>query len=120
MTYQAFDGTKPTTAQTRQAAITSILENGLALRDATVLMAFKGWNYSASGGTAAQPQYVYLKSGSEWLRSTLTWGTTGGADGNVTVAVHEYSANGGSSYSTIGTETMTYDSDGNITATTWS
>jgi hypothetical protein len=54
------------------------------------------------------------------VRATLTWGTVGGAAGNVSAAVYEYSANSGSSYDAIGTKTITYDSNANVTATTWS
>lgn len=119
MTYTAFDLSKPTTAQTRQAAITSILQNGLALRDACVIAQFPGFDYSVSGGTAAQPAIMYFKKSAEWIKAALTWGSSGGSDGNVTVAVWSYSADSGSSYSTIGTATYTYDTDGNLTAVAW-
>ena len=54
------------------------------------------------------------------LGATLTWGTTGGAAGNVTQAVYAYSANSGSTYDTVGTLSITYDTAGYVTGTTWS
>ena len=120
MAYVPFDSSKPTTAQTRQAAIDSIRANEMAGRDANIIGVFKGFNYSVSGGTAAQPAITYRKNGAEWLRATLTWGTTGGENGNVTVAVYAYSANSGGAWDTIGTCTIAYDADGNVTTTTWS
>lgn len=120
MTYTAFDPSKPTTAQTRQAAIDSIRYNLLASRDAVITGAFAGWNYSVSGGTADQPGTTFRKNGTEWLRAVLSWGTSGGGNGNVTQAVYAYSLNSGTAWDTIGTLAITYDGDGNITETTWS
>jgi hypothetical protein len=122
MAYNAFTNGKPIGTDTGPDAIDYIRNNEMALRDAITIGAMKGWNYSKTDGTgsAEQPQYVYYKNGTEWLRGTLTWGTTGGESGNVTVAVWAYSSNSGGAWDTIGTETITYDSSGNVTATTWS
>lgn len=120
MTYVAFDKTKPDGTANGTTTLTHVRENLAAMRDAVVLGAMKGWNYSVSGGTAEQPQYVFLKNGTDWVRQTLTWGTSGGADGNVTVIVAEFSANSGGAYDAIGTLTVAYDTAGNVTTTTWS
>jgi hypothetical protein len=120
MAYTPFDSTKPTTSQTRQAAIDSIHANEMANRDMAIIGDAKGWDYSVSGGTAEQPAITYRKNGAEWLRATLTWGTTGGEAGNVTVATYAYSSNSGGAWDTIGTLTFTYDANGNLTSTTWS
>lgn len=120
MAYTQYNSAVPTTAQTRQAAIDAIRTNEMAMRDAIIAGNLPGFNYSVSGGTADQPQYLYRKKSTEWIRTTLTWGTTGGEAGNVTVAVYAYSSNSGGLYDTIGTCTWTYDSSGNVTATTWS
>jgi hypothetical protein len=121
MTYTAFDPAKPTTASgTRQANVDGTRTNLMAVRDACIVGDFKGFNYSVSGGTAEQPAITYRKNGTEWLRATLTWGTSGGENGNVTVAVYAYSSDSGSNWSTIGTLTIAYDSNGNVTSTTWS
>ena len=97
-------------------------ENLMAMRDAVAMGAMENWNYSKTDGTgtAEQPQYVFYKNGTNWIRGTLTWGTSGGADGNVTVALWEYSSTSGSSYDTIGTQTMAYDTSGNLETITWS
>jgi hypothetical protein len=73
-----------------------------------------------SAVTVSQPEIMYYTKGTEIIRAVLTWGTTGGSAGNVTVAVYSYSADSGGSYSTIGTETTTYDSNSNAIATIWS
>jgi len=44
----------------------------------------------------------------------------GGGAGNVTQAVYAYSSNSGGSYDTIGTLSITYDTAGYVTGTTWS
>jgi hypothetical protein len=121
MAYALFDQTKPDPAtQAGTAFGTSTRENLLAIRDAVCLGVMPGFNFSTSGGTASQPGTIYFKKSTEWLKIVLTWGTVGGENGNVTVAVYSYSSNSGGAYDTIGTETNTYDTDGNCTATTWS
>jgi len=70
--------------------------------------------------TAAAPQSLAYTKSTERVRAALTWGTTGGEAGSVTVAVYSYSSDSGATYSTIGTKTVTYDGSGNVTATTWS
>lgn len=121
MAYTAFDATKPdATAQNGTQFAQAIRNNQAAMRDAIVCGTFPWWNFSKSGGTAEQPTTILYKKGTDWLRITLTWGTTGGADGNVTVAVYAFSSNSGGAYDTIATKTITWDAAGLITATTWS
>lgn len=124
MAYTAYNPAKPVTSpDTRQVTIDAIRTNQNALRDALVSQMISGWDYSVSGGTAEQPQYMYFKNGVEWLRVTLTWGTTGGADGNVTIAVIHYSGNSGGAWDAMtpySTVTLAYDSNANLTTTTWS
>lgn len=81
---------------------------------------YYAWGLTPSGGTAEKPAVVVYAKGVERVRATLTWGTTGGATDNVTVAAYEYSSNSGGAYSAIGTKTMTYDAVGNVTLTAWS
>jgi hypothetical protein len=80
-----------------------------------------------SGGTAEEPaQIIYEKSRTgdrEAVRLTVTWGTTGGEDGSPTTIVYAYAPDyptlaGG--WDTIGTATMTYDANGNMTDLQWS
>lgn len=121
MAYTLFNGALPNGAsQTGAQFGQSARDNLNALRDAAILGGgFPGFNLAASGGTAAQPTQLLYSKGTERVRATLTWGTTGGEAGNVTVAVYAYAPDA-ATYSTIGTKTVTYDGSGNVTATTWS
>lgn len=121
MSYTAFNAATPDAAtQNGTQFAQSTRANLAALRDACVLGGgFPGWAMAASGGTAEQPATLTYSRGTERVRATLTWGTTGGEAGNVTQAVYAYSANSGTDYGTIGTKTITYDGSGNVTATAW-
>ena len=122
MAYTLFDPTKPdATAQTLTQMGTSERTNMAALRDAIVFVGvFPGFNLAVSGGTPEQPALLTYNKSTERVKTALTWGTAGGELGNVTVAVYSYSSDSGTTYSTIGTKTITYDASGNVTATTWS
>lgn len=120
MPYTAFDGTKPDPAtQAGTALANSIKDNERAIYDAINIGTLPGFNRSQSGGTAEQPATVLYTSGAEIIRAQLTWGTTGGEAGNVTVAVFSKSINTGTSYDTIKTITLTYDANGNCISTAW-
>jgi hypothetical protein len=119
--YSQFDPTKPDPAtQAGTALANSIRTNEMALRDMCIMGTFPGFNLSVSGGTAEKPAIIYMKKSAEWIRMTITWGTTGGETDNPTVIVYAYSSNSGGAWDTIGTLTTTYDANGNVTATTWS
>jgi len=124
MAYVAYDKSKPVTSpDTRQASIDSIRNNLNALRDAVIVGDVSGWNYSWSGGTADKPNLIYYTKGTEIIRQTMTWGNSGGADGNPTVIVYAYSSNSGGAYDNFtpnSTCSFTYDVDGNLSSTTWS
>jgi len=126
MAYTAFDSTKPVGTQTGTAFATSTRANILALRDAIAAMgSVQGFNYSYTTGTADQPTTILFKRSTEWIKLVLTWGTTGGEAGNVTKAAYYYSSNSGGAYDGMADAagyyvmTLTYDSNGNLTATTW-
>lgn len=70
--------------------------------------------------SASQPVSLCYSKSTERIRVGLTWGTSGGEDGNVTVATYSYSSDSGATYDAIGTCTNTYDSSGYVTAITWS
>lgn len=122
MAYPTFDATKPTwVGQTGVELAQNVRDNVQAIRDACVLGGgFPGWNCTPSGGTAPEYAVLTYANGVERVKVELTWGTTGGEDGNPTVAAYSYSADSGSTYSAIGTKTITYDADGYVTATNWS
>lgn len=114
MTYTAWDSTKPTTSQTRQAAIDSIRTNLTALRDAFMAGGMPGFAYSQSGGTAEEPTTMYLTSGAIILKAAVTW-----TSGNPTGFTFSLSTDTGSSYDTIGSASvLTFDGSGNLTAST--
>lgn len=92
-----------------------------------------GWNVAVSGGTPEQPQYITWSKGNDRVRMELTWGTTGGAEGNVTQCVVSISEDSGSNWETFkgidedgeelltnGIFTLSYDVNGNFTTGTWS
>lgn len=125
MAYTILDNSNPAVSQAGTAAIPSALANDKALRDAILMGQMAGFAFSVSGGTASEPAIMYWKNAttSVWLRATLTWGTTGGENGQLKTIVWDLSINAGSDYTTapggnIGTETLSYDSSGNLTATT--
>jgi hypothetical protein len=92
-----------------------------AVRDACIMGGgFYGFNLAVSGGTAVQPALLTYSKGTEKINAALTWGTTGGEAGSVTVAVYSYSSDSGTTWATIGTKTITYLSGGQVSATTWS
>jgi hypothetical protein len=115
MAYTQFDASKPNPANARTSDINAMRTNMTALRDGILMGAFKGFAYSWSGGTAAEPQYQFYKNGTTWLRATITWSL-----GSPSTILYELSTDGGGSYATIGTLTFTFDVDGNLTSTAWS
>lgn len=119
MAYTAFDIAAPASSQTPGNAFTSTRQNMLALRDATVISAFAGWDLTTSG-TPSQPDTVYFAEGTETLKIALTWATGGGAAGNVSQAIYSYRATATAAYDTIGTMAVTYATDGSVISTTWS
>lgn len=117
MAYTALDLTKPdATTQTLTQMGTSERANFYALRDGDFFGGESGWTYSQSGGTADEPTTMLWSKGTERIRITATWGTTGGNNGNVTSATIAYSANSGTAYDTIETRAATYDASGNFTS----
>ena len=121
MAYTGLDLTKPDGAtQNGAQVLQSVRDNQRALRDMIVAGFAPGWGMAPSGGTPEQPAQVLYSNGVERLRVALTWGATGGGAGNVTQAVYAYSSNSGGSYDTVGTLSITYDTSGYVTGTTWS
>jgi hypothetical protein len=125
MAYTNLDRTKPDgSSQAGSAFSGSANANDKALSDSIVmgLMAGGDLTITVGTGTAAQPQFLIWKQGSNWLRVTPTWGAGAGTDGNWTSAVYELSINSGTDYTTapggaIGTVTNSFDASGNLTGT---
>ena len=125
MVYVPFVSDKPVIADDGDVVINNTRENLMALRDALVCGALKGWNMTqtvGAGSTDEPDELLYSNnSNTEALKLDITWGTTGGEDGNPTVIVYSYSTDDfGASNEAIGTLTMTYNSNGTMTASTWS
>ena len=119
--YPHFDPTRPDPVTENITEFAQgIRENLAALRDIAALGAAPGWAYSWFEGTAEQPDYMFWSKGAEFLRAACTWGDTAGAAGNLTEAVFAYSADSGSTWLAMGTQTITYDAAGNVTSTAWS
>lgn len=116
MAYGSFDPTKPASGDTGTSVPGEACTNDKALRDAILMGQVQGFTLSVSGGTAQQPAQIFWKNGSIWLRASLTWGTSGGQNYNLTAIAWDLSVNGGTSYDSVGTgETLSYDSSGNLT-----
>lgn len=115
MAYNHFDHSKPDGNADGATTINELRINQSALRDAIVAGAIAGWDMTPSGSNASQPDTITYASGVERIRCTLTWN-----EGAVTVAVWDYSPDSGTNWDNIGTENITYDSDGNVISITWS
>ncbi len=126
MAYEWFDVNKPDIADAGSSVVDEARETVMALRDAVIMGHIASWDLTIveGGGDAEEPDELKYSDGTggttEWIKAVLTWGTTGGEDGNITVEVWSYSADNESSYDTIGTRTITYDGSGNVTAEAWS
>lgn len=120
MSYSPFDPTKPAGSDAGTAVCSEVNVNELALRDAILMGGVNGFAYSQTvgTGTAEMPQYMFWTNGATILRATLTWGSSGGSFDQVTQIIWDISYNTGSTYNNICTETRTYDSNANLTATT--
>jgi hypothetical protein len=116
--------TKPTTAQTRQAAIDSERLNIASMRDALIATGIiQGFNYAPSGGTPEQPASIIYTRGAENVAVNLTWGAVGGDAGNVMKMAFYY--NDGQGWLPMidlagkFVANVTYDANGNCNGMNW-
>lgn len=127
MAYTKYQVNVPDITDSGQDVIDDARENLEALRDAVVAGIFPDWDMSVTAGTgsASEPQRIeWRKDGTGVLaiRAEITWGTSGGSDGNPTSVEYEFTGNRTASsptWETMGTVSYTYDSDGNVTASSW-
>lgn len=135
MAYTALNASKPVVSDTRQTSVDFMRTNLAALRDAIIATGVvQGFNYRVTGGTAEQPGVLWFKRATEVVKVVLTWGSTGGENGNVTKAAFYYASN--ESHVSFPTSTngtydpmsdgsgyyvcvIAYDSNANPTTTTW-
>lgn len=129
MTYTQYDDAKPVGTDNGNVAITDIRNNLMAMRDAVVAGVMVGWDGTVTAGTGSteKPQYLYLhKNGAstERIRVEYTYGTTGGATDNPVTAVLHYTADddplGSAVWDSMGTCTLSYNSDGTVASWAWS
>ena len=76
--------------------------------------AMVGWSLAPSGGTAEEPALLTYALGTKRAKIELTW-----SSGKVTVAVYSRSTDSGATWSAIGTQTITYDANDNVTGVAW-
>lgn len=126
MAYTQFTDNKPVDTDTGPNVVDDTRNNLMALRDMVVMGAMPGWDFSEnhdSSGDPSQPDYLLWSKNdnTEAIKAILTWGISGGEDGNVTMAVYHYSTDDfSSSDEIIGTETITYYTDGSVKTMIWS
>ena len=126
MAYDTFQPDKPDGADSGPTVIDDTRKNLRAIRDAAMMGTMPEWAMepqNSDGSTPpsdpAQPEVLMYSRSTERLKLSITWGSSGGNDGNPTQIAYEYSADSGSTWESIGTETITYDSAGNVTGTSW-
>lgn len=124
MPYTKFDKTQPNFRNERDEFVDNSRNQLIALRDAMVdgrLASAHAFRYSDF--LTPTPFYIYYENAyQERMQVDLTWGTTGGALDQPTVAVFKRIPDFkiGTPVDDIGTETITYDADGNLDTITWS
>jgi hypothetical protein len=121
-TFNALNLTTPDpTAQAMAGFAQSVRDNLKVAYAAACQGTLANFAYSQSGGTAQYPTtQLWSWDAMYRLRRTITWGTgtPAGTLNNITAATLEWSDDGGTSWATVASETRTYDSNGNLTATT--
>jgi hypothetical protein len=120
MAYEEFDITTPVATQTAVSAMDSSRKNLNALRDAVVTGTFKGWAFTNLGPDKSVPVSTLHSKGTERLRTEINYGSTGGADGLPNEVTYTYSSDGGSSYATVGVQTISYTASSDVNTTSWS
>lgn len=125
MALVAFDNANPSGGQAGTALPASALGNDKALLDAVIFGQMPGWVFSVSGGTASEPAQMHWRNAAlnVWFRASITWGTTGGNNGQMTAITWEKSINGGVDWTSgtggsYGSEVLSYDASGNLQTTT--
>ena len=126
MVYTEFTADKPVITDTGAQVVDFSRTNLMALRDAIVCGTIVGWNMSqvVGGGSTDEPDEIWYSNdaNTEAIRLDITWGTTGGEDGNPTVVDYYYTADDTPTitWEKIGRQTLSYNSNGTLTSTTWS
>lgn len=115
--YTYFADGKPVDTDTVLEVVSDTRNNLQTLAHSSAYSAVPSWNCSVVEGTgdAEEPQYVYYKKGTTWIRGAMTY-----SGGSITQVVWAHSTDSGSNWDTMGTEAVAYDGDGNVSTVTWS
>jgi len=120
-TWPTLDVTKPdATTQTLTQMGQSARDTLTIVRTALAAGTMFGWAETPSGGSEEQPAVMTYAKGVERIRASITWGTTGGATGNPTAILYEYSSDSGSTWAAAGTMNLSWTASGNSGGITWS
>lgn len=120
--YVAFENGKPVASDNGNDVIGDVRNNEQALRDSVIWQNFSGWPVSLSGGSGGAYTTILYSNGTERVRKTVTYGTSGGATDNPIKVVHEYSSDSGVDYkprTPFKTLNISFNADGDPTGTTW-
>lgn len=122
MSYTPFAADRPDVAAggaTRASEVAYMRSNLNALAD---MLASMGWmdlyDVEISAGTADVPAEMLMTNGTQVVKVGLTYGSGVTAD-LVEVITLSKSTDGGSTYNSIRTCTVTYDGSGNFVSTAW-
>jgi len=129
MPYVPFVDNKPDIADAGQDVIDDIRENLEALRDSIAMGVMPNWDMDVTNGsgTAEEPQFIAWRNndgaGDLEVRAEITWGTSGGSDGNPVTIDYDFTGDrtmGTPTYFQIAIRTISYDGNGNVTKEDWS
>lgn len=119
MAYTKYENNTPIISDDGLEVVDDTRHNLEALRDNIISGVMPDWNLDDVGSPADEPHELIWKNGVLWLRAQITWGSSGGTDGNPVTIVYGFSGDSGGGYDTIGTLTMTYNTGGNMTGSSW-
>ncbi len=120
-TFPVFDISKPdATSQTLTGMGQSMRDQLTFMRSCLVTGSLIGFSCQLGGGTVAQPAFEAYSRGVERINGQITWGSTGGAAGSPQSIRYTYSSDSGSTWTTIGTITYSFDASGAVTGWAWS
>jgi hypothetical protein len=119
MSYDFLDRTSPVITQTGTVFADKSRCNINACADAVLMGCLPGYAYSVISGSNDQPTVIHYTSGNDVLKLEISWGSSGGADGNPVQIVYKVSDNGGTDWVAIKTQIINYDANGNVSSTSW-
>ena len=128
MAYLPFVDNKPIVTDAGQDVVDDTRENLEALRDAVIMGTMPDWKMDVTigTGTASEPQFIAWRngngSGDLEVRAEITWGTSGGPDGNPVTIDYDFTGDrtqGTPTYVQINIKSISYDGNGNVESEVW-